>query len=145
MTGLDFEAERGQKIAFVGPNGAGKSTLLKILAGVLPFEQGVRTLGLNVESGYFSQHRWETLSAGRTVVEEAMATRRMNPDLLVRTVLGTFLFRDNTVFKKVEVLSGGEKSRLALAKLLLDPPNSSCSTSRPRISIWPAWTPWWRR
>lgn len=121
--GLDFEAERGQKIAFVGPNGAGKSTLLKILAGVLPFEKGERTLGLNVESGYFSQHRWETLNAGRTVLQEAMATRRMNPDLLVRTVLGTFLFRDNTVFKKVEVLSGGEKSRLALAKLLLDPPN----------------------
>jgi ATP-binding cassette subfamily F protein 3 len=121
--GVDFEAERGQKIAFVGPNGAGKSTLLKILAGVLPFERGERVLGLNVESGYFSQHRWETLNAGSTVVQEAMATRRMNPDLLVRTVLGTFLFRDNTVFKKVEVLSGGEKSRLALAKLLLDPPN----------------------
>lgn len=121
--GLDFEAERGQKIAFVGPNGAGKSTLLKILAGVLPFEQGERVLGLNVESGYFSQHRWETLNAGRTVLQEAMSNRRMNPDLLVRTVLGTFLFRDNTVFKKVEVLSGGEKSRLALAKLLLDPPN----------------------
>jgi ATP-binding cassette subfamily F protein 3 len=121
--GLDFEAERGQKIAFVGPNGAGKSTLLKILAGVLPFEQGERALGLNVESGYFSQHRWESLTAGSTVIQEAMATRRMNPDLLVRTVLGTFLFRDNAVFKKVEVLSGGEKSRLALAKLLLDPPN----------------------
>jgi ATP-binding cassette subfamily F protein 3 len=121
--GLDFELERGQKVAFVGPNGAGKSTLLKILAGVLPFERGERVLGLNVQSGYFSQHRWETLNAGRTVLQEAMDTKRMNPDLLVRTVLGTFLFRDNAVFKKVEVLSGGEKSRLALAKLLLDPPN----------------------
>jgi ATP-binding cassette subfamily F protein 3 len=121
--GLDFELERGQKVALVGPNGAGKSTLLKILAGVLPFEQGERTLGLNVQSGYFSQHRWETLRPHRTVLEEAMDTPRMNPDLLVRTVLGTFLFRDNAVYKKVEVLSGGEKSRLALAKLLLDPPN----------------------
>ena len=113
----------GANIGIIGLNGSGKSTLLKILAGVLPFEKGERVLGLNVESGYFSQHRWETLNAGRTVIQEAMATRRMNPDLLVRTVLGTFLFRDNAVFKKVEVLSGGEKSRLALAKLLLDPPN----------------------
>ncbi|MBL8023777.1 MAG: ABC-F family ATP-binding cassette domain-containing protein [Elusimicrobia bacterium] len=120
---VDFELERGQKVAFVGPNGAGKSTLLKMLAGVLPFDRGERTLGLNVESGYFSQHRWETLTSGRTVLQEAMATKRMNPDLLVRTVLGTFLFRDNAVFKTVDVLSGGEKSRLALARLLLDPPN----------------------
>lgn len=120
---VDFELERGQKVAFVGPNGAGKSTLLKMLAGVLPFDRGERSLGLNVESGYFSQHRWETLTAGRTVLQEAMATKRMNPDLLVRTVLGTFLFRDNAVFKTVDVLSGGEKSRLAMARLLLDPPN----------------------
>jgi ATP-binding cassette subfamily F protein 3 len=120
---LNFELERGQRVVLAGPNGAGKSTLLKMLAGVLPFESGTRELGLNVAAGYFSQHRLDTLNAERTVLEEATDTRRMNPDLFVRTVLGTFLFRDNAVYKKVKVLSGGEKSRLALARLLLDPPN----------------------
>ncbi len=120
---LDFDLERHQRIVLAGPNGAGKSTLLKVLAGVLPFESGTRELGLNVTAGYFSQHRLDTLNPERTVLEEATDTRRMNPDLFVRTVLGTFLFRDNSVYKQVKVLSGGEKSRLALAKLLLDPPN----------------------
>ncbi|MGQ0644346.1 MAG: ABC-F family ATP-binding cassette domain-containing protein [Elusimicrobiota bacterium] len=121
--GLDFELERGQKMAFVGHNGAGKSTLLKLLAGVVPFESGERLPGLNVEVGYYAQHRVEMLNSDRTVLEEAQDTRRMNPDLFVRTVLGTFLFRGDSVYKKVRVLSGGEKSRLALVKLLLDPPN----------------------
>ncbi len=121
--GLDFELERGQKAALVGHNGAGKSTLLKILAGVLPVDGGERVLGLNVQCGYYTQHRVEMLKPDRTVLEEAQDTKRMNPDLLVRTVLGTFLFQGDTVHKKVGVLSGGEKSRLALVKLLLDPPN----------------------
>jgi ATP-binding cassette subfamily F protein 3 len=121
--GLDFELTRGQRMVLAGPNGAGKSTLLKILAGVLPFESGTRELGLNATAGYFSQHRMDTLNPERTVLEEASDTKRMNPDLFIRTVLGTFLFQDNAVFKKVKVLSGGEKSRLALVKLLLDPPN----------------------
>jgi ATP-binding cassette subfamily F protein 3 len=121
--GLDFELTRGQRMVLAGPNGAGKSTLLKILAGVLPFESGTRELGLNATAGYFSQHRMDTLNPERTVLEEASDTKRLNPDLFIRTVLGTFLFQDNAVFKKVKVLSGGEKSRLALVKLLLDPPN----------------------
>jgi ATP-binding cassette, subfamily F, member 3 len=120
---LDFELERGQKTVFVGHNGAGKSTLLKLLAGVIPFDSGERALGLNVNVGYYSQHRVEMLHPERTVLEEANDTKRMNPDLFVRTVLGTFLFQGDSVFKKVGVLSGGEKSRLALVKLLLDPPN----------------------
>ena len=121
--GLDFELERGTKMAFVGHNGAGKSTLLKVLAGVIPFDSGERLLGNDVKVGYFSQHREGQLNMDKTVLQEAMANDRMNPDLMVRTVLGTFLFPGDSVYKKVSVLSGGDKSRLALVKLLLDPPN----------------------
>ncbi|MFH2202714.1 MAG: ABC-F family ATP-binding cassette domain-containing protein [Elusimicrobiota bacterium] len=121
--GLDFELERGWRMAFVGRNGAGKSTLLKILAGEIPFDAGERALGMGVKVGYFSQHRAGQFESNRTVLTEALDNGRMNPELMVRTVLGTFLFPGDTVFKKVSVLSGGEKSRLALVKLLLDPPN----------------------
>ena len=123
---LDFAAERGERLVLVGPNGAGKSTLLKILAGVIPIQGGVRELGSNVKPGYFSQNRLDNLDPKRTVIEEAMDVRNENPDVterLARTILGGFLFRKDDVFKKVSVLSGGEKSRLALAKLLLSPPN----------------------
>jgi ATP-binding cassette subfamily F protein 3 len=121
--GLRFEAERGQRIVLVGPNGAGKSTLLKILAGVLPLQSGVRELGLHVKSGYYAQHRVEMLKPHRSVFEEAMDLPEKMPEQTVRTVLGSFLFTGDDVFKPVSVLSGGEKSRLALAKLLLNPPN----------------------
>jgi ATP-binding cassette, subfamily F, member 3 len=121
--GLDFELERGWKMAFVGPNGAGKSTLLKVLGGIIPIDGGERVLGHNVKVGYFSQHREGQLEPERTVLQEAMAVGRLNGDLFTRTVLGTFLFPGDAVHKKVKVLSGGEKSRLQLAKLLLDPPN----------------------
>jgi ATP-binding cassette subfamily F protein 3 len=121
--GMNFEAERGQRIVLVGPNGAGKSTLLKILAGVLPVQSGTREPGLNTKVGYYAQHRVEMLNADRTVVEEALDTPQRVSEQLVRTVLGSFLFRGDDVFKSVGVLSGGEKSRLALVKLLLDPPN----------------------
>ncbi len=122
-SGIDFEAERGQRIVLVGPNGAGKSTLLKLLAGVLPIQSGVRTLGHNVRLGYFAQYRADTLDPERTVLEEGLDTPQRITEQFVRTVLGSFLFRGDDVFKRVKVLSGGEKSRLALVKLLLDPPN----------------------
>ena len=121
--GIDFEAERGERAVLVGPNGAGKSTLLKILAGVLPPTSGVRTLGHNAKAGYYSQYRVEMLQPHRTVLEEALDTPQRVTEQSVRTLLGCFLFRGDDVFKKVSVLSGGEKSRLALVKLLLDPPN----------------------
>jgi len=121
--GMDFLAERDQRIVLVGPNGAGKSTLLKILAGVVVPQSGMRTLGHNVKAGYYSQYRVEMLQESRTVFEEAMDTPSRVTEQSIRTLLGSFLFRGDDVFKKISVLSGGEKSRLALVKLLLDPPN----------------------
>ena len=117
---LNLTLERGQKIALVGPNGSGKSTLIKLLAGAIPYQEGERKLGHNVRAGYFSQHRTEMFRSGKTVLEEALNTERHHSEQTVRTLLGSFLFRGDAVFKKVEVLSGGEKSRLGLARLLLD-------------------------
>ena len=121
--GLDFESERGQRIVLVGPNGAGKSTLLKILGDAIKPQSGTRELGHNVKAGYYSQYRVEMLDASRSVLDEALDTPQRVTEQSVRTLLGSFLFRGDDVFKKVSVLSGGEKSRLALVKLLLDPPN----------------------
>jgi ATP-binding cassette subfamily F protein 3 len=120
---LEFAAERGQRTVLVGPNGAGKSTLLKLLAGGLTPQAGERRLGHNAKAGYFAQHRAQMLNPERTVIEEALDTPQRVTEQFVRTLLGSFLFRDDDVFKPVSVLSGGEKSRLALVKLLLDPPN----------------------
>lgn len=122
-TDLNLEIERDQRTVFVGPNGAGKSTLLKLIAGVLPIQGGSRELGYNVELGYFSQHRVEMFDLRRSVLAEASDVSRPIPEQTVRRQLGAFLFSGDDVFKPVSVLSGGEKSRLALAKLLLDPPN----------------------
>ena len=122
-SGLDFEAERGQCIVLVGPNGAGKSTLLKVLGDAIKPQAGTRELGHNVKSGYYSQYRVEMLDPSRSVLDEALDTPQRVTEQSVRTLLGSFLFRGDDVFKKVSVLSGGEKSRLALVKLLLDPPN----------------------
>ena len=120
---LDFEAERGQRIVLLGPNGAGKSTLLKLLAGVLAPQAGQRRLGHNARTGYYAQYRVDMLHPERTVLEEALDTPHPLTEVAARTVLGSFLFRGDDVFKPVSVLSGGEKSRLALVRLLLDPPN----------------------
>lgn len=122
--GMNFEAERGERVVLVGPNGAGKSTLLKILAGDIDFQRGERKLGMNVHPGYFAQYRSLMLDGTRSVLEEALDTPgRVATENDVRTMLGCFLFRKDDVFKNVGVLSGGEKSRLALVKILLNPPN----------------------
>lgn len=121
--GLNLAAERGERTVLVGPNGAGKSTLLKILAGVLPIQAGAREEGLNAKVGYFAQHRVEMLHPRHTVLQAVLDAPKPVPEQTARTVLGSFLFRGDDAFKPVSVLSGGEKSRLALVKLLLDPPN----------------------
>jgi ATP-binding cassette subfamily F protein 3 len=123
---LNFTSERGQRIVLVGPNGAGKSTLLKILANAIPIKAGLRELGSNVIPGYFAQNRVDSLNPSLTVLENVMELRTMENKLTeqqARGLLGSFLFRKDDVNKPVKVLSGGEKSRLALVRLLVNPPN----------------------
>jgi ATP-binding cassette subfamily F protein 3 len=123
FNGVDFEVDRGDRIAFVGVNGAGKSTLARIIAGVEPYDRGERLPGHNVSVSYFAQHQAEELNPSFDVLQtvESVATGDIRTRL--RSLLGSFLFSGDDVFKKVSVLSGGEKSRLALAKMLLVPSN----------------------
>jgi len=121
--GINLIIYRGDKIALVGPNGAGKSTLLKIMAGVLDFEDGEIILGKDVTRAYFSQYQLDILSPNNTVFEELLSIATEESETQLRTLLGAFLFRGDEIYKKVSVLSGGEKSRLILAKMLLKPAN----------------------
>ncbi len=118
-----LEITRGQRMCLVGENGAGKSTLLKILAGVIDMDQGVRRLGHNVDLGYFSQARLDVLNPQKTVLEEVCSAKQGVRAQDARTLLGLFNFHDDDVFKSIKILSGGEKSRVILAKLLINPPN----------------------
>ena len=133
--GVDFEVERGERVALVGPNGAGKSTLLRLLAGVLPLDGGERALGAHVAAHYYAQHQLDALTPTLAVLEEL---ERAAPELgltRLRTILGAFLFSGDAVDKKIAVLSGGEKARVALAKMLVRPAALLCMDEPTTISI----------
>ncbi len=121
---LSLSLERGERLALVGPNGGGKSTLLKLLAGVESADAGKLELGIGVQVGYYAQDQAEILNTGRTVLQEAWAAAPSGwGEERVRTLLGRFCFTGDDSHKPVGVLSGGEKSRLAIARLLLRPSN----------------------
>ena len=117
--GLNLILERGDRVALVGPNGAGKSTMLKILAGVMPCDEGERRTGYNVITAYYAQHLFDLLNPENTLIEELQQAAPEESDQNLRHVLGGFLFSGDDVRKSISVLSGGEKARVALAKLLV--------------------------
>ncbi len=121
--GMNLELSRGDRVALVGPNGAGKTTMLKMLAGVLPLDDGVRKTGHNVVTAYYAQHVLELLDPGNTIMEELEQAAPAESEQNLRNTLGGFLFSGDDVLKPISVLSGGEKARVALAKLLLQPSN----------------------
>jgi ATP-binding cassette, subfamily F, member 3 len=121
--GVDLTLFRGEKVALVGPNGAGKSTLLKILAGVLDYDGGEVLPGKETTRAYFAQHQVELLNPANTVFDEILSLATGESQTRLRSLLGAFLFSGDDILKKVSVLSGGEKSRLVLAKILMKPAN----------------------
>ncbi|MEX0763348.1 MAG: ABC-F family ATP-binding cassette domain-containing protein [Dehalococcoidia bacterium] len=120
---VDLTVERGQKVVLIGPNGSGKSTLLRIAAGQVKPVEGDIQWAERARPGYYEQHQDEALDPSRTVLEEVQVSANGAPDERLRGVLGRFLFRGDDVFKPVRVLSGGERSRVALAKFLIQPTN----------------------
>jgi ATP-binding cassette subfamily F protein 3 len=121
--GVSLTVERGDRIAVLGVNGAGKSTLARMLAGVEPFQAGRRAEGHQVAVSYYAQNQADALDPAKTVLESIEEMAPFGAGGNLRTLLGHFLFSDDDVFKRVSVLSGGEKSRLALARMLLVPAN----------------------
>jgi ATP-binding cassette subfamily F protein 3 len=145
LGGVDLTVRRGEKIGIIGVNGAGKTTLLKLIAGELAADSGAIRFGHKVKVGYFAQHHAEMLSRERTVFEEVASVDPASGQTRVRSLLGAFLFSGDDVEKSIGVLSGGERARVALAKLLISPGTSCCWTSRRTTSIWTRARAWARR
>ena len=120
---MNLTLSRGDRVALVGPNGAGKTTMLKILADVISFDEGERKTGHNVVTAYYAQHVLELLNPDNTLIEELQQAAPSESEQNLRTTLGGFLFSGDDVRKPISVLSGGEKARAALAKLLFQPSN----------------------
>jgi ATP-binding cassette subfamily F protein 3 len=120
---VTLHIERGQKVVLTGPNGSGKSTLLKIAAGKVIPSEGEVEWAERARPGYYDQHQDEALDPDRTVLDEVRAVADGEPEVRLRTILGQFLFRGDDVFKPIRVLSGGERSRVALARFLIQPTN----------------------
>jgi ATP-binding cassette, subfamily F, member 3 len=116
------EIERGDKIALIGANGKGKSTLLRIIAGTEPF-QGERKWGHNIDPAFYAQHQLEALNLSHTIIDEMKQAGSQKTELELRSLLGCFLFSGDDADKKIKVLSGGEKARVALAKTILSKAN----------------------
>ncbi len=121
---LDFSVERGERVALVGENGAGKSTLLKILAGILPFDKGTRTVGHGVTLHYFAQHQAEALNPEHTVLDSLAEVSKQAEMNFLRGIAGAFLFSGPDQKKPIKALSGGERNRVALARMLVEPANT---------------------
>ena len=121
--GMGLTLSRGDRVALVGPNGAGKTTMLKLLAGVIPMDEGERKTGHNVVTSYYAQHVLDLLNPKNSLLEELQQAAPGQSEQNLRTTLGGFLFSGDEVRKPISVLSGGEKARVALAKLLLQPSN----------------------
>ena len=121
--GLNLAVGRGERIALLGPNGAGKTTLLKMLAGVIAPDDGKRKTGHNVITTYYAQHVLELLNPTNTIIEELQQSAPKESEQNLRNTLGGFLFSGDDVRKRISILSGGEKARVALAKLLVQPSN----------------------
>ena len=125
FSGVNFTINRGDRIALVGVNGAGKSTLIKLLAGAETVTHGEFRLGHNVEVDYFAQDQYKALDPNARLIDDlaSIAPTAVSDQTRLRTLLGCFLFSDDDVFKRIGVLSGGERNRYALARMLLQPPN----------------------